>query len=33
LTRYADDVRHITKVLDSFLRKGRYRRQDLRVNG
>jgi RNA-directed DNA polymerase len=33
LTRYADDVRHITKALDSFLRKGRYRRQDLRVNG
>ena len=31
--RYVDDVRHITKALDSFLRKGRYRRQDLRVNG
>jgi group II intron reverse transcriptase/maturase len=33
LVRYADDVRHITGALDSFLRKGRYGRHDLRVNG
>jgi hypothetical protein len=31
--RYADDVRHITKMSDSFYRKGRYGRHDLRVNG
>jgi hypothetical protein len=31
--RYVDDVRHITGALDSFLRKGRYGRHDLRVNG
>ncbi len=30
--RFADDVRHITKIMDSFRRKGRYGRQDLRVN-
>ena len=33
MVRYADDVRHITRALDSFHTKGRYGEEDLRVNG